>query len=153
MGIQGVALRTTFIVGFPGETDEQFDELLEFIAATRFERLGVFTYSQEDHTPAGNMAGQVPARVRKQRHRRAMALQQKVSRELHEALIGCTVRVLVEKPAEDGWLGRSQADAPEIDGSIHVRGAVQMGTFATVKITGAAEYDCIGDASEPALAH
>jgi ribosomal protein S12 methylthiotransferase len=99
-GIPGIALRTTFIVGFPGETEKEFEELLTFIKKTQFERLGIFPYSQEDHTRAGDMKGQVSAKVKKQRYGRAMALQQKVSREIHERLVGKTMRVLIEKPLE-----------------------------------------------------
>ncbi len=144
-GIPGIVLRTTFIVGFPGETDEQFDELLEFIEETKFERLGMFQYSQEDHTPAGNMIEQLPAKLKKQRYRRAMMAQQKVSREIHQNLIGQRVRVLVEQKTPDGWSGRSHADAPEIDGTVTLTGAGQIGEFATVRITGASEYDLAGE--------
>jgi ribosomal protein S12 methylthiotransferase len=143
-GIPGIALRTTFIVGFPGETEEQFEELLEFMEETQFERLGVFTYSQEDHTPAGDMKSQVSAKAKKQRYRRAMALQQRVSREVHERLVGKTLRVLIEKTSKQGFSGRSHADAPEIDGSVLVRGSAVVGEFADVEITAAREYDLEG---------
>ncbi len=151
-GIPGIALRTTFIVGFPGETEEQFAELLAFVQAAKFERLGVFQYSQEDHTPAGDMSGQVATRVKKQRYRRAMAAQQRVSREVQAAFVGKTLRVLVEERNEDGWRGRSHADAPEIDGSVQVRGTPRVGEFARVRITGASEYDLTGETSRDASA-
>ena len=145
-GIPGIALRTAFIVGFPGETEEQFDELLRFIEETKFERLGVFQYSQEDHTPAGAMRKQISAKIKKERHGRAMALQQKVSAEVQRGFIGKTLRVLVEEPADGrGWIARSHADAPEIDGSILVTGNAAPGAFASVRITGATEYDLQGD--------
>jgi ribosomal protein S12 methylthiotransferase len=140
-GIPGIALRTTFIVGFPGETEEQFEELLEFIKDAKFERLGMFQYSQEDHTPAGTMQKQVPVKERKRRYGRAMAVQQKVSREVQEAFVGKNVRVLIEKGGADGWVGRSHADAPEIDGSVQGVGVVRVGDFATVSVTAATEYD------------
>jgi ribosomal protein S12 methylthiotransferase len=143
-GIPGVALRTTFIVGFPGETDSQFAELLEFIRATRFERLGVFTYSPEDNTVAGGMDGQLPARVKQQRRHRVMALQQQISRELQRTQVGRTLRVLVEKRTPRGFIGRTMADAPEIDGTVRGRGAARVCEFAEVRITGATEYDLIG---------
>ncbi len=146
-GIPGIALRTTFIVGFPGETEEQFEELLAFIEETKFDRLGIFTYSQEDHTPAGNMTDQIPAKVKKQRYRRAMGLQQKVSRELQRGLIGKTLRVLIDKPDGKAFVGRSHADAPEIDGAVKVRGPAEVGEFAPVQITGATEYDLMGVSS------
>jgi ribosomal protein S12 methylthiotransferase len=151
-GIPGIALRTTFIVGFPGETEEHFEELLDFIQDAKFERLGVFQYSQEDHTPAGDMSGQVATRVKKQRYRRAMAAQQQVSREVQAAFVGKTLRVLVEERDEDGWRGRSHADAPEIDGSVRVRGTPRVGEFARVRITGASEYDLTGETSRDASA-
>jgi len=151
-GIPGIALRTTFIVGFPGETEKEFEELLAFIEQTKFERLGIFTYSREDHTAAGNMKGQVSAKVKKQRYDRAMALQQKVSREIHEQMIGKTLRVLIEGPQngglprlERGWLARSHADAPEIDSTVFVQGDAKPGEFAEVRITGAREYDLTGE--------
>jgi len=144
-GVPGIALRTTFIVGFPGETEEHFSDLLQFIEEARFERVGLFTYSQEDHTPAGNMEQQVPTRVKKQRYRQAMELQQKVSVAVHQEFVGMNARVLVERASETGWVGRSQADAPEIDGSVAVRGAARPGEFATVKITGSGVYDLSGE--------
>jgi ribosomal protein S12 methylthiotransferase len=139
-GIPGIALRTTFIVGFPGETETHFEELLEFIEQARFERLGMFTYSQEDHTPAGAMARQIPVKVKKQRYRRAMALQQKVSRNVQRSFVGQTLRVLVEQEG----LARSHADAPEIDGTVKVKGRTTDGEFASVEITDATEYDLVG---------
>ena len=144
-GIPGIALRTTFIVGFPGETEAQFEELLEFIEAARFERLGMFQYSQEDHTPAGELRGQLSAREKKKRYGRAMALQQKVSRDVQRGFVGKTLRVLVEERANGGLVGRSHADAPEIDGSVHVTGKAHVGEFARVRITGASEYDLTGE--------
>ena len=139
-GVPGIALRTTFIVGYPGETEKQFAELLEFIEAARFERLGVFAYSQEDHTPAGNLKAQLPVKVREQRRKRAMALQQQVSRDILQGCVGRTMRVLVDQPG----VGRSAADAPEIDGSVHLTGKAAVGAFTMVKITGAKEYDLQG---------
>jgi ribosomal protein S12 methylthiotransferase len=141
--VPGIALRTTFIVGFPGETDAQFEELLQFIEETKFERLGVFQYSQEDHTPAGDMGEQIAPKIKKQRYRQAMATQQKVSRELHRQQVGKTLRVLVEKRTGDGWAGRSHADAPEIDGSVRGAGRVELGQFASVTVTGSSEYDLV----------
>ncbi len=140
-GIPGIALRTAFIAGFPGETEAQFEELLGFMDETEFERLGVFTYSQEDHTPAGNMDAQVPAKVKKQRYRQAMATQQEVSRRVQQRFVGKTLRVLVERQGQ----GRSYADAPEIDGSVAIAGVAPVGGFVDVRITGADEYDLGGE--------
>ena len=132
------------MVGFPGETEAQVAELLKFIAATRLERLGVFVYSPEDNTVAGRMHGQLPARVKQQRRRRVMMLQQQISRELHQTLVGRTLRVLVEKRTPRGFVGRTMADAPEIDGTVRIRGAARVGEFVKVRITGATEYDLVG---------
>jgi ribosomal protein S12 methylthiotransferase len=144
-GVPGIALRTTFIVGFPGETDAQFEELLGFIEGAKFERLGMFQYSQEDHTPAGGMNGQLSAKEKKKRYGRAMALQQKVSREVQHGFVGKTLRVLIERQANGGFLARSHADAPEIDGSVSVTGTARVGEFARVRITDASEYDVTGE--------
>ncbi len=142
-GIPGIALRTTFIVGFPGETEAQFAELLEFIETARFERVGVFTYSQEDHTPAGNLTDQLPARVKKQRYQRAMTVQQQVSRSVLQGYVGRSLPVLVEEVNGAGWTGRAHMDAPEIDGKVIGRGAARVGEFVSAKITGAREYDLV----------
>ena len=152
-GVPGIALRTTFIVGFPGETDQQFAELLAFIEETKFERLGVFQYSQEDHTPAGAMDRQVLVRTKKARYRRVMASQQQVSRKIQQDFVGKMLRVLIEKPTEDGVLARSHADAQEIDGSVLVKGDARGGEFATVRITGASEYDLTGEIAPASKCH
>ena len=143
-GVPGIALRTAFIVGFPGETEAQFAELLEFIAAAKFERLGIFAYSQEDHTAAGNHAAQLSEKVKTSRRDKAMTLQQKVARQVQRTFIGQTLRVLVERPTKTGWQGRSQLDAPEIDGMVTGMDNVRSGEFAEVKITGSTIYDLKG---------
>ncbi len=140
-GVPGIALRTTFIVGFPGETDEHFEALLEFIEATRFERLGIFTYSQEEGSRAARMPDQVPAAVKKRRYNRAMKLQQKIAREQSEAAIGRDLLVLADTPTE----GRTQADAPDVDGRVIFTGPVTAGEFRKVRIVGTQVYDLIGE--------
>lgn len=140
-GVPGIALRTTFIVGFPGETEEHFETLLDFIKETRFERLGAFTYSQEDHTPAGNLPQQIAATVKKERHRKTMAIQQQVSLDIHKALVGKRIRVLVESVNQ----GRTEADAPEIDGAVNIAGNAVPGSFASVRIVRAGPYDLRGE--------
>jgi ribosomal protein S12 methylthiotransferase len=140
-GIPGVALRTTFIVGFPGETEVQFQELVEFLQEARFERVGVFAYSQEDHTAAFRLDVQVSPRVKQRRRGMAMAAQQEISREVIGQIVGRTVRVLMDKDGE----GRSHMDAPEVDGKVHVRGSAKAGEFVEVRITGASEYDLRGE--------
>jgi ribosomal protein S12 methylthiotransferase len=139
-GIPGIAIRTTFIVGFPGETEEEFESLLDFIERTRFERLGIFQYSQEEGSRAAKMDGQLPQKVKQQRYKRAMKLQQKIAREIAEAQIGRTVRALVETPT----MARGEVDAPDIDGRILLTRPATVGEFVEVEITGAQVYDVIG---------
>ena len=138
-GIPGLAIRTTFITGFPGESDEQFDSLLEFIERVRFERLGVFKYSQEEGSRAAKMDGQIPASVKNKRHARAMKLQQKIARELAEAQQGRTIKVLVEQPQ----VARSEHDAPDVDCRVLLESPLPSGEFATVTVTGAQVYDLV----------
>jgi ribosomal protein S12 methylthiotransferase len=173
-GVPGIALRTTFIVGFPGETEDYFESLLDFIRSTRFERLGVFTYSQQDGTRAGNMEGQVPDARKKQRQKRAMAEQLKIARQISASRVGSEEMVLVERPAnardlegasvsswehglirdsrqlpmggqEAYWLARAEADAPDIDGRVYIRGTAPVGEFARVKVIGHTDYDLIAE--------
>jgi len=176
-GIPGIALRTTFIVGFPGETEAYFQTLLDFIRNTRFERLGVFTYSKEDGTRAGAMESQLDDDEKDARRSRAMEAQQEVARSISEACVGKTVKVLIEGRAtgEDlrganvsSWehgliradaedseaapelegeylIARGEADAPDIDGRIYVRGSLPLGEFAEVRVVGHTDYDLIAE--------
>jgi ribosomal protein S12 methylthiotransferase len=139
-GIPGIAIRTTFIVGFPGETEEEFQYLLDFIERTRFERLGVFKYSQEEGSRAAKMDGQLPDEVKADRYARAMELQQRIAREISEAQVGKTVRALVD----EAKVARGQTDAPDIDGRIRLTKAAKAGEFIDVKITKAQIYDLVG---------
>ena len=145
--IPGIAIRTAFIVGFPGETEKQFNHLLDFIREIRFERLGVFLYSQEEGSRAAALPGQVPDAVKRDRYARAMALQQQLSRERNTSLVGQRLRVLVDGPsAREGfaWVARSEADAPEIDGRVYLAGKkLQPGEFLSVTVTGSSEYDVV----------
>ena len=136
-GIPGLAIRTTFITGFPGETDEHFESLLEFIKRVRFERLGVFKYSQEEGSRAAKMDGQTPASVKNKRHARAMKLQQRIARELAEAQKGRTIKVLVEQPQ----VARSEYDAPDVDCRVLLESPLAVGEFAEVTVTGSQVYD------------
>ncbi|MBI5692445.1 MAG: 30S ribosomal protein S12 methylthiotransferase RimO [Verrucomicrobia bacterium] len=138
-GLPGIAVRTTFIVGFPGETDADVDELCEFIRATRFERLGVFRYSQEQGTRAARLDGQIPAKVKEARWHRVMRLQREIAAEVSRAQVGRTLKVLVEEPG----VARGEADAPDIDGRVYVPITVPVGEFAAVKITGHEDYDLL----------
>jgi len=138
-GIPGLSIRTTFIAGFPGETDAQFETLLEFIQEAKFERMGVFTYSQESGSRAAKMENQVSATVKKSRYRKAMAAQQKVAREIASAQVGKKLRVLVDTPDT----ARTEADAPEVDGKVLLQKPLTPGTFAEVTITGHKIYDLV----------
>jgi len=139
-GIPGIAIRTTFIVGFPGETEEEFEYLLDFIERTRFERLGVFTYSQEEGSRAAKMDGQLPQKVKVARYKKAMKLQQRIAREVSEAQIGRRLRALVDQPL----VARAAADAPDIDGRILLTRPAPAGKFIDVEITGTQVYDLVG---------
>ncbi len=138
-GIPGIAVRTTFIVGFPGETDADVDELAAFIEQTRFERLGVFRYSQEEGTRAAKMEGQITKKTKEKRWHRLMALQQDIAAEVSKASVGRTLRVLVEEPG----VARGEADAPDIDGRVYVPRELPVGEFVDVTITGYQDYDLL----------
>ncbi len=138
-GIPGIAIRTTFIVGFPGETEADVDELCEFIRETKFERLGVFRYSQEDGTRAAKMEEQIPAKTKEARWHRLMALQQEIATAVSARAVGSTLRVLVEEPG----VARGEADAPDIDGRVYVPRELPVGEYADVKITGYHDYDLL----------
>jgi ribosomal protein S12 methylthiotransferase len=199
-GVPGIALRTTFIVGFPGETGTSFQTLLDFIRETKFERLGVFAYSKEDGTLAGKMAGQIPDQIKKRRRELAMAAQHKIARQVSESFVGREIKVLVEGRADEeqlrqanvsSWehgflrekqtlnssafasgygatapkrseggqpstlnylIARGEADAPDIDGRVYVRGKFHLreampppGEFARVKVVGHTDYDLIAE--------
>jgi ribosomal protein S12 methylthiotransferase len=139
-GIPGIAIRTTFIVGFPGETEEEFEYLLDFIKRTRFERLGVFKYSQEEGSKAAKMEGQLSAELKEARLHKAMKLQKRIATELSVAQIGKTLRALVDQPK----VARGHGDAPDIDGRILLSKSAPVGEFIDVRITGAQTYDLVG---------
>ncbi|HEX4641218.1 MAG TPA: 30S ribosomal protein S12 methylthiotransferase RimO [Chthoniobacterales bacterium] len=138
-GIPGVALRTTFIVGFPGESNEAFASLLEFIERTRFERLGVFKYSQEEGSRAAKMPEQMPARIKNERYRRAMTLQQRIAGEIAAEKVGREMRLLVDQPL----IARTQADAPDIDTRVILSEPAAVGEFTTRRIIGSRGYDLL----------
>src|SRR5438128_7789615 len=138
-GIPGLALRTTFIVGFPGETDEEFESLLEFIGRVRFERLGIFKYSREDGSRAAKMPGQVPAKIKNARYRAAMSIQQKIAHEMAREKIGGEMKLLIDQPL----FARTEADAPDVDTRVILTKPAQVGEFVTRQITGARGYDLL----------
>jgi ribosomal protein S12 methylthiotransferase len=138
-GIPGIAVRTTFIVGFPGETDADVEELCGFIQEAKFERLGVFRYSQEDGTRAAKMDEQLAPKVKETRWHRTMALQKDIAAAVSRGYVGRTLRVLVEEPG----VARGEADAPDIDGRVYVPRDLPVGAFADVRITGYQDYDLL----------
>jgi ribosomal protein S12 methylthiotransferase len=138
-GIPRIALRTTFIAGFPGETRADVDELCDFIREAKFERLGVFRYSQEDGTRAAKMAGQISAKEKEQRWHRLMALQKDIVAQVSAGQVGRTLKVLVEEPG----VARGEADAPDIDGRVYVPRELAVSEFAEVTITGYHDYDLL----------
>jgi ribosomal protein S12 methylthiotransferase len=172
--IPGIAIRTTFIVGFPGETEAYFETLLDFIRQTRFERLGVFAYSHEIGTRAAKMENQIPDRIKRRRRDLAMSVQRRVARSISQSYVDRTIKVLVEQKAnpkeiqsanirswEHGFLrecevhsanltgeylaARGEADAPDIDGRVFVRGELPLGEFADVRVIGHTDYDLIAE--------
>jgi len=138
-GIPGIAVRTTFIVGFPGETEADVDELCQFITETKFERLGVFRYSQEDGTRGAKMPDQIPAKVKEARWHRVMGLQQQIASEVSRSWVGRTLKVLVEEPG----VARGEADAPDIDGRVYVPRTLARGEFVEVTINSFRDYDLL----------
>ena len=142
--VPDVAIRSTFIVGFPGETEEEFRYLLDFVKAARMDRVGGFTFSREPGTPSHDMEGQVPFRIKRVRYAQLMELQQGISLAINQAWCGRELTVLVEE-SRDGWLvGRSYRDAPEIDGLVFVEGQVPLGTLVRATVTSAEPYDLVG---------
>ena len=150
--IPDIALRTTLITGFPGETKEQHEELMEFVDEMEFDRLGVFTYSPEEDTPAAGMPDQVPEEVKEERQAEIMELQQEIVFDQAEAMIGREVLVMIEGKVadENAYVGRTYKDSPNVDGLIFINTEAELmsGDFARVKVTGALEYDLIGELME-----
>lgn len=140
-----IALRTTFIVGYPGETEAEFQALLDFVAEVHFDKVGVFQFSAEPGTPAADLSDQVPAEIKAERWARLMELQQAISRQRNQEQIGRLLDVLVEGHDRGITYGRSYRDAPEVDGLVFFPGRAPVGELAPVRITGAIEYDLEGE--------
>ncbi len=147
--IPDISLRTTLITGFPGETQEQHEELKDFVDEMEFDRLGVFTYSPEEDTPAATMTGQIPEEVKEERQAELMELQQEIAFDLAEDMVGREVLVMIEGKVadENAYVGRTYKDAPNVDGLIFINTDEELmsGDFARVRVTGALEYDLIGE--------
>lgn len=146
--IPDIIIRTSLIVGFPGETDEQFNELYEFLTEYKLDRIGVFTYSMEEGTKAAQFEDQIDEKLKKARQRKLMLLQKRISRNKNKAKLGKTLKVLLEGTDKDGiMIGRTYGDAPDIDGIIYVKTMgydFKVGDFADVYVTDALDYDLIG---------
>ncbi len=145
--IPGVYLRTSLIVGFPSETEEEFNELLGFVKEVKFERLGAFIYSREEGTRAYNFKGQIPQRLKQERFDKIMSAQREIAAEVNAKLLGKTISVLVEEKQDGVYIGRSQNDAPEVDGVVYIntKHVLKIGTFIPVEITDTLEYDLVGE--------
>jgi ribosomal protein S12 methylthiotransferase len=150
--IPGIALRTSLIIGFPGETEAEFESLLEFIEDVQFERLGAFIYSREEGTPACRFKDQISEPEKKRRFERLMRSQQKISARINERFVGRDIEVLIEeqdKQQRKRYIGRTEYDAPEVDGEVYVssKRPLRVGEFVDVKITDTMEYDLVGTSS------
>ncbi|MCX5750134.1 MAG: MiaB/RimO family radical SAM methylthiotransferase, partial [Candidatus Saganbacteria bacterium] len=149
--VPGITLRSSLIVGFPGETESDFNELLEFVKEAKFERLGVFKYSKESGTSAANLKGKaaVPGSTVNKRFHRIMRVQNQISKEKNKRLVGKMLEVLIEKQNNGGFLGRSYMDAPEIDGSVYIKSKkrLQPGDMVIAKAVGASAYDLLATAT------
>ena len=147
--IPDICLRTTLISGFPGETEDDHEEVMDFVDRIEFDRLGVFTYSKEEDTPASRMEEQIDDEVKEARRAEIMELQQEIAFEKAEAMIGRTVLAMIEGriPEEEAYIARTYMDAPNVDGYLFVNTHKDLmtGDFAYVRITGSNEYDLIGE--------
>jgi len=146
--VPGIAMRTTLIVGFPGETEADFEELKNWVRAMRFERLGVFTYSHEENTHAHQLEDDVPEKVKKARAEEILAIQSEISLELNEERIGKVYKVLFDRAEGGYFVGRTEFDSPEVDNEVLVPqegNYVRIGDFCDVRITSASHYDLFGE--------
>ena len=148
--IPEVALRTSIIVGFPGETKKEFKELLDFIKDAKFERLGAFAYSREEGTPAYDFKDQVPEEVKSERLGLIMSSQQEISRQVNGKFLGKSLTVLIDEEEGGSYLGRTQYDAPEVDGLVYIRSKKKLypGDFVKVRINDTLEYDLVGEVEQ-----
>ncbi|MBT1700303.1 30S ribosomal protein S12 methylthiotransferase RimO [Fulvivirgaceae bacterium PWU4] len=144
--VPGIAIRTTMIAGHPGETEDDFLELMTFIERSRFDRLGIFNYSHEENTHSHTMADDVPQEVKQQRADAVMELQENISNELNHARIGQTLKVIVDRKEGGTFIGRTEFDSPEVDNEVMIESQdyLRIGDFVNVKITGASEFDLTG---------
>lgn len=146
--VPDVALRTTMIVGYPGETEEEFNQLMDFVKHTKFERLGVFTYSPEEDTPAFDLKDDVPEEIKEDRRDRLMTLQQEISYKLNKQRVGTTMNVVIDRKEGDSYIGRTEFDSPEVDNEVIINkysNPLSLGEFYKVKIIGSDFFDLFGE--------
>jgi ribosomal protein S12 methylthiotransferase len=146
--VPGIAMRTTLLVGHPGETEQDFEDLKAFVTEMKFDRLGVFTYSHEESTHAYTMTDDVPEEVKQARAEEIMAIQQYISQDKNKALVGHTMKVLIDKKESGYFVGRTEFDSPEVDNEVLVDASkhyLRVGDFATIKITSAEDFDLYGE--------
>ena len=146
--VPGITIRTSLIVGYPGETEKEFQELLDFVEESKFDRLGVFTYSHEENTHSFNLEDDVPNEVKHQRAEEVMELQSSISYELNQKRVGKTYKVLFDRKEGDYFIGRTEYDSPDVDNEVIVNAKdfyVRIGDFANIKITKADHYDLYGE--------
>jgi ribosomal protein S12 methylthiotransferase len=152
--IPNLVMRTTFIAGFPGETEEQFEAMVDFTREQQFERMGVFTYSYEPNTPAARLPGHLPEEVKEERRDRLMAVQQEIAFAWNQSQLGQRREVLLDSPMpgeRDVWIGRTTADAPDVDGVVYVTGKkLRAGKFVPCEIVSAEGYDLVAAPVGPA---
>ncbi len=149
--VPGMAIRTTLIVGYPGETQADFELLKEWVRATRFDRLGCFTYSHEENTHAFNLIDDVPEEVKQERANEIMALQAEISWEMNQKKIGKTFRVVIDRKEGDYFIGRTEFDSPDVDNEVHIHAEktyLKTGEFYNIRITGASDFDLYGELSD-----
>lgn len=146
--VPGIAIRTTLIAGHPGETEEEFEEMVEFVKESRFDRLGIFTYSHEEDTHAFSMDDDIPEEVKQERANRVMQIQEEISLEINQEKIGKTMKVLIDRKESGNFIGRTEHDSPEVDNEVHIDATkhyLRIGDFANIKITDATEFDLYGE--------
>ena len=146
--VPGITIRTSLIVGYPGETEKEFQELLDFVEESKFDRLGVFTYSHEENTHSFNLENDVSEEVKHQRAEEVMELQSSISYELNQNRIGETYKVIFDRKEGDYFIGRTEYDSPDVDNEVIVNAKdfyVRIGDFANIKITQANHYDLYGE--------
>jgi ribosomal protein S12 methylthiotransferase len=145
--VPGIAIRTTLIAGHPGETEADFEEMMRFVEQSRFERLGVFTYSHEDQTHSYSMVDDVPAEIKDERQAALMEIQQDISLAINQQRVGQTLKVLIDRKEGGYWVGRTEFDSPEVDNEVLIDAStayLRQGDFAQIAITDAAEFDLYG---------